>query len=64
MHHVVGILSGIGEEIFISLHHLPLLLLLLQLLQVLQLPTPLRALQLLLKKNKHKTSLDQEQLVH
>jgi len=47
-HHVVGILSGVGEEIFISLRNLSLLLLLLQLLQLLQLPASLRALQPLL----------------
>lgn len=49
-HHVIGILSGVGEKIIISLYHLPVLLLLLQLLELLQLPASLRALQLQLGK--------------
>lgn len=54
-HHVVGVLSGVGEEVFVSVHELLLLLLLLlQLLQLLELPASLGALQLLLDAKKKK----------
>lgn len=49
-HHVVCILSGVGEELFITLHKLSHFLLLLQLLQMLQLPASLRAFEPLLTK--------------
>ena len=47
-YHVVGILSGVGEEIFLSFHKQLILFLGLELLELLHLPAPLGALHLLL----------------
>lgn len=55
-YHVVGVLSGVGEEVLLLLHDQPLILLHLQLLLLLELPAMLGTLYTLLNTHTHTPS--------